>query len=156
MITTASPSNFEYCKSLGASHVLDYRDPDVLESLASLLKTTRVVGAYDAIGSVSTANQCVSVLHAIGGGKLAAVGLLPTEVSDDVTVVHVAAGDIVTKEPEVSEKIWAEYIPAALNAQTFSAKPDPLVVGLGLGAVQGGVDKQKEGVSAQKVVVLLS
>lgn len=34
VFATASPKNHEYVKSLGASEVVDYRDPDVVSKLA--------------------------------------------------------------------------------------------------------------------------
>lgn len=37
----------------------------------------------------------------------------------------------------------------------MQAKPDPLVVGTGLEKIQEAIDRQKAGVSAKKVVVLL-
>jgi hypothetical protein len=46
-------------------------------------------------------------------------------------------------------------VPKALAKGTFKAKPDPLVVGNGLKSIQLGLDVQKKGVSAKKVIVTI-
>lgn len=46
-------------------------------------------------------------------------------------------------------------MPEALAQGKLQAKPDALVAGHGLENVQMAMDKQKEGVSAKKVVVTL-
>ena len=57
--------------------------------------------------------------------------------------------------PEVGEAVYQNFLPQALASKRFLAKPDPLVVGTGLEKVQAGFDRQKEGVSARKVVIKL-
>lgn len=46
-------------------------------------------------------------------------------------------------------------MPKALASGQLKAKPNPLVVGHGLENVQHGLDIQKAGVSAQKIVITL-
>ena len=116
VVTTASPGNYEYCKKLGATLVLDYHNPDVVEILISLLRGTRLAGAYEAVGSDATVKQCASVLHALDEGKtVVSVGPSP-EVPKDVKVVRISSSKIVTEEPEVAEKIWGKFLSAALEA----------------------------------------
>ena len=155
LITTASPANFKYCKALGADQVLDYHDTDIAEKMIALLKGKKVVGAYDAIGSEITVRQSATILHALGGGKIASVGLAP-EVFSDVEVCRVSSGNIVTQEPEVAEKIWGEFVPWALKSGKLVARPKALVVGKGLENIQAGLDRQKAGVSALKVEIVLN
>lgn len=62
---------------------------------------------------------------------------------------------IATKEPEVADAVWNQYVPGALAAGSLRAVPLPLVAGRGLESLQMAMEKQKEGVSARKVVVLL-
>ncbi|KAK0119375.1 hypothetical protein ONS95_010826 [Cadophora gregata] len=154
LITTASRSNFAYCESLGADHVLDYHNDNIVEQIISLLKDKNVVGAYDAIGSETTVHQSAAILHALGGGKIVSVGLAP-DLFSDVEVYRVSSGNIVTQEPLVAERIWGEYVPWALESGKLVARPEALVVGKGLESVQAGLDRQKEGVSALKVEVVL-
>ncbi|PVH77234.1 GroES-like protein [Cadophora sp. DSE1049] len=154
LVTTASPSNYEYCKDLGADHVLDYHNADIVDQLISILKGRKVVGAYDAIGSEITVRQSATILHALGGGKIASVGLAP-EVFSDVEVSRVSSGNIVTQEPEVADKIWGTFVPWALESGNLVGRPKALVVAKGLENVQAGLDRQKEGVSALKIEVVL-
>lgn len=154
VVTTASSSNFEFCKSLGAAHVVDYHDPEVVPNLIKLIKGKQIVGAYDAIASEDTIRQNAEVLHAFGGGKIASVGQAP-DVYEDVTVLRISSGQIVTDEPEIAADIWGVYVPAALKLGKLVPSPEPLVVGSGLESVQKGLNRQKEGVSARKVEVLL-
>jgi hypothetical protein len=72
-----------------------------------------------------------------------------------LTESAVYAPDITDKEPEVAEAVWGKFMHDALKSGQLKAKPDPLVVGSGLQSIQKGLDKQKEGVSAAKVVITL-
>ena len=45
-------------------------------------------------------------------------------------------------------------MPHALATRQLKAKPDPVVVGHGLENIQNGLDAQKAGVSAKKIVTL--
>lgn len=63
----------------------------------------------------------------------------------------VAAAEIFKNE--VGPYIWREFLPVALEKGMIVPSPAPLIVGEELRSVQAGLDKQKAGVSAQKVVV---
>ena len=43
----ASKRNFDYCRQLGATEVVDYRTPSVVDDMVEALKGTEVAGAYD-------------------------------------------------------------------------------------------------------------
>lgn len=154
VITTASPANYAYCKSLGAAYVLDYHNPDVVAILSTLLAGARLVGAYDAIGTEATVRQCAAVVAAAGGGRVASVGVVP-QGGDLGTGVEVVRVGVVTSEPDVVERVWGEYVPAALASGELRPAPRATVVGRGLYYLQGGLDMNKMGVSATKVVVSL-
>ncbi|KAI3393809.1 hypothetical protein diail_3585 [Diaporthe ilicicola] len=158
VVATASPANYDYVKSLGASLVLDYHNPDIVAILAGLLRAsgTRLAGAYDAIGADATVRATAAVVGALGGGKVASVGAAPEDVGDrNVEVVRIGAANLVSREPEVARAIWGEYVPAALEAGTLVPRPRELIVGRGLYFVQRGLDTNKAGVSAAKVVITL-
>lgn len=156
VITTASPSNYEYCLKLGATYVLDYHLSNIEHLLIYMLDGADVAGVYDAIGTETTVRQSAFVLDGIGGGKIASVGVAPDDLPKGVEVVRIGSGNILTEEPKVAKKIWGEYVPAALKTGQLIPSPEALVVGQGLEMVQKGLDRQKAGVSAQKVEVVLS
>lgn len=158
VVATASPANYAYVKSLGASLVLDYHNPDIVAILTGLLKASgsRLVGAYDAIGLDATVRASAAIVAALGGGRVVSVGSAPEDAGgEDVAVVRVSAPNIVSKEPEVVRAVWGEYVPAALEAGTLVPRPRELVVGRGLYFVQSGLETNKAGVSAAKVVITL-
>lgn len=155
VITTASPSNFKLCTALGAAHVLDYHNPDIVRKLINLLKDKVIVGVYDAIGSDETVHQNAAILHALGGGKIASVGIAPDDLPSGVTITRVGSTNIVTQEPEVAKEIWGRYVPAALKSAELVPSPKALIAGKGLNKIQRGLDRQKEGVSARKVEIVL-
>ncbi|KAI0124167.1 putative zinc binding dehydrogenase [Xylariales sp. AK1849] len=157
VITTASPANYAFVKSLGAKLVLDYHNPDIVSILIGLLKDSGsdFVGAYDAIGSEATVRQSAKIVQALGGGVVASVVSSPEDLEKDVKITRIGSSNIVTQEPEVGKKVWGEYVPAALKAGALLPKPKELVIGNGLYFVQGGLDTQRSGVSANKVVITL-
>ena len=53
----------------------------------------------------------------------------------------------------IGDAIWRKYIPQALSAGKFQAKPDPEILEGGLDRVQEGVNMVKKGVSAKKIVI---
>lgn len=67
VITTASPHNFAYVTTLGASRVFDYHSPTVVADIIAALKGKTIAGAL-AIGTGSTA-ACSAIVHASTGTK---------------------------------------------------------------------------------------
>lgn len=158
VVATASPANYSFVKSLGASFVLDYHNPDIVGILSALLRGVgdELVGTYDAIGTEATVRQCAAVVSAVGGlgkGRIASVGVAPAV--KGVDVVRVGSSGIVSAEPGVAKRVWGEYLPAALEQGQLRPAPRESVVGTGLYYVQGALDLNKRGVSAAKVVVSL-
>jgi NADPH:quinone reductase-like Zn-dependent oxidoreductase len=49
VVSTASPRNFDFVKSLGAAEVFDYSDPNIEANLKGILEGTDLVGAYDGL-----------------------------------------------------------------------------------------------------------
>lgn len=183
VITTCSPANFEFVKSLGAAEAFDYRTPKdelVTKVVAEVEKQgSEYAGAFDAISEHGSVETCAEVAIKAFGGKgqkfIAATLPPPKELPDGIssewsawdfsTPDEVAeadaecppavfAIDIALKEDAaVARAVYHDFVTAALKAGSLQAKPDPLVVGKGLESVQKGLDRQKEGVSAKKVVV---
>lgn len=58
--------------------------------------------------------------------------------------------------PHVGQAVWGSYVPAALAQGVLQAKPDPLIIQGGLEKIQGAMDLLQKGVSATKIVVVVS
>ncbi|GAA5916996.1 hypothetical protein JCM8208_003425 [Rhodotorula glutinis] len=162
VVTTCSPANFDLVKSLGAAAAFDYRTPkdDLVSSLVAAVEKegTEYAGAFDAISEHGSVELCAQVaLKAFGGAGqkfIAATLPPPQDLPDGISSEWIFAIDIALKEDAaVARAVYHDFVPAALKAHSLEAKPDPLVVGSGLENVQKGLDRQKEGVSAKKVVV---
>ena len=67
VITTASPSNFEYCRKLGASQCFDYHDDDVEDQIVKALEGKTVVGAYHAVGADGAVQSCARIVDRTKG-----------------------------------------------------------------------------------------
>ena len=185
VVSTASAANAETVKGLGATHVYDYRDPEVVDKLVAVIAGRTVAGAV-AIGLGST-EACIRLLARTGGSRLA---LLSTpvslaEVADVSTGRPLVPNALPTfarlglatarsllaarqakvvarfvwgsslRDDDLGEQLWGGIVPRGLADGSLRAVPEALVAGEGLGAIQGAVDRQRAGVSARKLVVLL-
>ena len=179
VITTASPRNFDYVKKLGASQVFDYNSKTVIKDVINAFKGKTIAGAI-AIGKGS-AEYCVDIIHSCTGNKFVSMaspsvsfenfnqrrqlpGIILQLVSSNVALqVKSRLRGIRTKfifgnslmDNEVSKLIYEDFLPAALAENRYVAAPEPYVIGHGLEYIQVGMDAQKKGVSAKKVVVSL-
>jgi NADPH:quinone reductase-like Zn-dependent oxidoreductase len=175
VITTASPKNFDYVKQLGASQVFDYNHPAVVTDIIAALDGKACAGAL-AIGKGS-ADYCVKIVHAAKGNKFVSMaspgvsldnGLTPSAMLKFVTtgtslVIKSKVRGVKTKfiygsslkNNEVSTAVYQDYLPAALSNGSFRPSPSPTVIGTGLKFLQAGLDMQRKGVSATKIVIKL-
>jgi NADPH:quinone reductase-like Zn-dependent oxidoreductase len=178
VITTASPSNFDYVKNLGASEVFDYKSRTVVSDLIRAFKDRTVAGALS-IGE-GAAEACMDVLDKGKGDKFISMASYP---APQTPPKHFAAllfalsfvsfaisnwyksktrnirtkfifGDTLT-DNGVGKAVYVDFLPKALAEGAYITAPDPLVVGKGLKHIQAGFDLQKKGVSAKKLVVSL-
>ena len=151
VVTTASARNFDLVKSLGADAVFDYNSKTVVDEIVDYFKGKTVAGAYDAIAGNGSTEASAEILSRSKGGKHVACVLQPPEkLAEGVTSKWFYALNIL--KTDTSKAVWIDYLPEALKQGKIQAKPDPLVAGKGIAEVQKAVDRQAEGVSAQKVV----
>ena len=68
----------------------------------------------------------------------------------DVLIVYAIA----ILNDEVGPAVWGKYVPEALASGQLLPRPEPLVLN-GLEKTQEGLEKNKQGVSAKKVVIKL-
>lgn len=160
VITTASKHNHDYCQSLGASKVFDHSSPSVVEDVVKAIKESgkHLAGAYDSISYESSIKACSSILEQAGGDKKLAL-VLPgsdSHAGKGVDAKPVFALTIFADQKEVGQAVWGKFVPEALKSGALKPLPQALIIGKGLESVQAGMDKNKEGVSAKKVVVDLA
>ncbi|MCJ1307099.1 hypothetical protein MMC25_000745 [Agyrium rufum] len=158
--TTAGAANLEYCKTLGAMWVFDYKLNSVVEDVFDVLKANgrELAGAFSAVMQPADALiKSATIVRKMGGRKFLSTvvpPVLPTPLGfpEDVTIGKLVASTI--RQNEVGPAIWGKYIPAALADGSLKCKPEPFVVGQGLEKVQEAVDMMGKGVSAKKLVVV--
>lgn len=182
VVSTASPRNAALVRSLGADVVVDHGDARAVEHLVEGIGGRRVVGAV-ALGTTSAA-ACIEVLRRTGGSVLAMAStpvsldglagrrclfpaMLPVFTRVGLTMARLTlrarrAGirsafvwGSSLRDDEVGRRLWSEVLETGLADGTLRPVPEALVVGEGLGSVQTAIDRQRAGVSAQKVVVTL-
>ena len=184
VLTTSSPKNFDYVKSLGAAQVFDYHSKTLVADMAAALRGKAVVGAL-AIGAGSAADSLdilslcqgrkfvascsapISLESLAGGSRLtlgALLKVLPAMVlGRRRTQAKAKRYGIVEKfydassvvDNEIGPAIYQDFLGPALADGRFRPAPPAKVVGHGLGAVQTAFDIQRKGVSATKIVVAL-
>jgi NADPH:quinone reductase-like Zn-dependent oxidoreductase len=183
VLTTASPHNFDYVKSLGASQAFDYHSQTLAPAIIAALKGKTIAGAL-AIATGST-GLCLDVVHACQGAKFVAVagsplrlgalsegsgsGLQLLRLLPKLVWANLSSGlkslrlGVRTKfifgsalaDNAVGAAIYVDFLPRALAEHRFVAAPPARVAGAGLEAIETGFAVQKKGVSAEKVVVSL-
>ena len=184
VITTASPRNFAYVKQLGASQVFDYHEKTSVKEIIKALQGKTLAGAL-AIGAGSAracadivhacqGNKCIALAgpptsfdfpsDLRPGLSLQRLALLVRFLVSNISIqmtfrmrrirTKVISGGTLMGN-EVSNVLYEEFLPQALASGRYVAAPEPLVVGSGLDSIQAGLDAQRQGVSAKKVVVSL-
>ena len=181
VITTSSPRNFDYVEKLGASRVFDYNAKTVVEDVIEAFEGKTIAGAL-AVGKGS-AEACSDVVHACNGNKFVSTASPSVSFDKlsrrrgmglqlPLLVLRLVASSVSSRmkfrirrirtkfifgssliDNEVSKVIYEDFLPGALAEGRYLAAPEPHVIGKGLGYVQAGLNAQKRGVSAQKVVV---
>ncbi|CAM6085519.1 unnamed protein product [Calypogeia fissa] len=150
VFTTASPKNFEYVKRIGANQVFDYNSQSIVEELVDALKGKTIAGVLSCIADNGVIEVCAEVLRRSHGNKI---------ISSVIKVADELPGGVKTKwimdENEVANVVYEDFLPKALAEGKFVPAPDPVVVGKGLHSIQEGLDVQKKGMSAKKVVITL-
>ncbi|KAF2812633.1 zinc-binding oxidoreductase CipB [Mytilinidion resinicola] len=160
IVSTASPKNHELVRSLGATHVFDYSDPDVVANILKAVEGTTLIGVFDAISDPDTSVKSAEVVHASGGGKLIATTSGGYERST-VLLGDVARTLVYAPTPTPGQElpvwmgVWLEFFEEGLKDGRLKAKPEPTIIEGGLEKIQEALDLLKKGVSATKVVVQL-
>ncbi|KAG4444309.1 hypothetical protein IFR05_000183 [Cadophora sp. M221] len=155
VVTTASPKNFEYVRTLGASLVFDYNSDTVVEDLIRELEGRTMAGVFDGVGFYGAFENCMAVISKTRGSKFIAACQFPKEIPEEsgVTAKFILGANL--RGNEVSKLIYENFVPDALAAGKYVAAPEAKIAGKGLGSLQAALDLWKMGVSASKIVVTL-
>ncbi|KAK8212257.1 quinone reductase [Phyllosticta capitalensis] len=176
VLATASKKNFAYVKSLGASKVFDYNEPDVVDQILRTLSTNNsshflgpveqilglmdgpekdvdFVGVLDAISTDHTISCWKTILRRFDDSRAVVTLPVPEGLDRHFKVTSVEIHLLESRDADVRDAVWRDYVPGALAAGKLQAKPEPLVLKGGLDMIQTAMEKHKLGVSAQKVVV---
>ncbi|ETS82458.1 Protein TOXD [Pestalotiopsis fici W106-1] len=162
VITTCSPRNFDYVKSLGAHHVVDYNAPDAAASIREYTKDSLQL-AFDTISLESSAKFCDASLSTKGGdySALLAVGIDRENVKDRWTLAYTVVGEEFTfgnqpwpakpEDKEFAEKFWpvASKLLSEGKVKVHNVKVNPG----GLNGVLEGLELMRQDkVSGEKLV----
>ncbi|RBR20122.1 uncharacterized protein FIESC28_05401 [Fusarium coffeatum] len=170
VITTSSPSNAEYVKSLGADHVLDYKSTTLADDILRLADGP-VKFVFDTYPSKSSTALAASIMHKSAEARY--VALVPG-FEDDVQRLnpHVVARSILAYsafgEPWMYEKKFFDAVPEDFEFQKDfvkmaekyfadgSVKPPRVYLNRGASGLPGilcGLEELREGrVSGGKLV----
>lgn len=169
VITTSSPKNFDYVKSLGADAVFDYNSPSVVEDIRNAAGGELAV-AWDCISLENSLKICAGAI-ADKGGKLGVLLKVDADtvhaINPKIEVSRTMAYTVLGQEIRKGETVF----PASKEDNDFAAtwatlaeklfkegkvKPPKLDVnrgGSGLEGILVGMDElRNDRVSAQKLI----
>lgn len=182
VITTASASNHDRMRHLGAEAAFDYRDPRAVDRIVEAANGSVVAGVLAV--AVGSADPCLRIARATGATRIAMAsppvsfyeqprrpGLSLTRMrlflrlGTRTALLQLRSrargirasfiwGSAIATSP-VGSAVWGSYLGTALASGRHRAYPPARIVGEGLHAVQGAIDTLRVGVSAQKLVVTL-
>ncbi|KAK9482739.1 GroES-like protein [Lipomyces starkeyi] len=152
VLSTSSPKNFAYVKSLGASHVFDYNSKTLVADLVRALEGRELVGAYT-VGA--NADQVCAAVMTERLGMMTMMGKNAVKkMLTGVEVKFILIVGLVDPESCVSH-VYLDFLGPALAEKQFVPAPEPQVVGRGLDKINEALDLNQKGVSAKKIVVSL-
>ena len=161
-ITTCSPSNFDFVKSLGAAGVFDYGNPDVVGEIKAYTNNLRYV--WDTISLSASMKICTEVIAPNGSyGSIIRVQVPRGDLRYTFSLGYTAIGEPVTKGPNVFPdntedfefcKAWIQEVEGLL--QEGRLRVHPIRVERGLENVLDGIDLlRRNRVSGKKLVYLV-
>ncbi|OZM70381.1 Zn-dependent oxidoreductase [Amycolatopsis antarctica] len=159
VVATASPRNFDYLRSLGATATVDYHNRTAADELIDAIGDSPLAGTL-AIGNGSL-KPTLTIASAVPGSRriASAQPALLTRVSSllrrhkGIQVSSIWGGSL--KDNEVGPGIYVDFLPAALAKGTYQAVPNHVIVGAGLDKIPDALDQLRKGVSAKKLVVTI-
>eukprot|EP01119_Soliformovum_irregulare_P022486 TRINITY_DN7701_c0_g2_i3.p1 TRINITY_DN7701_c0_g2~~TRINITY_DN7701_c0_g2_i3.p1 ORF type:complete len:329 (-),score=90.15 TRINITY_DN7701_c0_g2_i3:41-1027(-) len=149
VFATSSPKFFDAIKQIGAEKVFDYRAPDVVDQIKSAADG-KIFAVLDAISEKETVQKSAEIL---GKGKL--VTSLPSDLKIPDIEISMLWGNGVLLPGNEEKRSFYPWFNKHLESGKVKIFPPPVLVGHGLEALDGALDKHKAGVSGQKLIVQL-
>lgn len=164
VITTCSPRNFELVKSVGAQHVFDYSDANVVDKIKQAEPDLQHV--FDTIGNESSSALASKAIRQQGGGLCT---VRPGKANTEKCTGHTKVTDVLVWTAFLKDHAYGDFKwPASrddheLAAELFEKLPEWLEKGVvkpNSQSVKKGLDKVGEGfqeyrdgkISAYKIV----
>jgi NADPH:quinone reductase-like Zn-dependent oxidoreductase len=156
VIATASPSNIDTVKKLGASEVVDHRSPTATDEIKKLLAGRTIVGAFDAIGSSKKSYKPLAsaIQDAVGNKCVVSTGDEVEEGDEVKGVQFKPIFAIAIRDNDIGKMVYEDFLPEALASGRYAIFPEPNVAGKGLDAIQGAFGESKKASASKTVVVV--
>ncbi|KZT55729.1 GroES-like protein [Calocera cornea HHB12733] len=149
VISTASPKNHAYVKSLGASDVFDYHDSDVVSKIRAAAGD-KLALVYDSISENGSIEASVASVTAPAGIVAVILAPNPEQSTDKVKVVQTGAR-VASEDPQVGRTVYG-MLEALLEKYALVPNPVRLMPG-GLLGINEGLQLMRAGkVSGEKLV----
>lgn len=152
VFTTASAHNHDYAKRLRADRVSDHASATVVEDIIPAFEGRASVGAYDCISSPDAFGKCSRVMEQLKGNKFIAIVLPVPEDMAQGAMTKMVSRPLIARN-HVGPGVWRDYVPKALANGVLKIAPSPRVGGHGLEIIEAGINRNRAGVSVNKVDV---
>ena len=146
-------------KSLGATEVVDHRDPEAVSKLVALAKVAGTPLRYG-FDSISAGNSAIfsanALLASTGKGSKLVMSYTWPEGHAKPDGIEVSQTEAFLTELDLSELgswLFNDYLHSTSKNKMVVPAPKIQIVGSGIGAAQKVFDQLKAGVSATKLVV---
>ena len=153
VVTTCSPRNFDYVKTLGADKAFDHGSPSVIDDVAAELDMGTCAGIYLAAGKVAEACQ----VSAKSKQKLFVASsnpVMPGDAPEGVEAKMTFGAGGAEAFNEIVPITFGGFLAEAVMKGKYQVAPPPEVVpAKGLEGIQVALAMLKKGVSAKKLVV---
>ncbi|CAI7591739.1 unnamed protein product [Penicillium viridicatum] len=160
---TAGAANRKYVGSLGADRVFDYNEPQVVDVIVSAAREDGLVIRHCFLATGQLA-PCQAVLKAFFGdnqgrenprAKIGSAPIIPPDAEEGNGVETIFLMPPTDEGDRLAHfGYWmGTWLRENLANGTIRPSPEPIIVGKGLGAINGGLDMLLQGVSCTKLVV---
>jgi NADPH:quinone reductase-like Zn-dependent oxidoreductase len=157
VVATASPRNFDWLRSLGASEIVDRTSETAVDQVVAAIGDSPLAGII-AIGSGSLSPSLRISSRAPGSKRVSSAQPSPLTTlrarlarRRGVHLSTIWGGTL--KDNEVGPAIYADFLPGALARGVYRAEPVATVAGVGLASIPATLERLRKGISATKLVV---